>query len=234
MNDRVLEVNKVTKSFGGNKAVSDVTFSLNKGAITALIGTNGAGKTTLFNLISGFIRPDYGSLMFLGQNVTNKLPYERARAGIVRTFQNLRLFLEMSVIENTKVAIPKQNSNLTRAQEIIDFVGLGSVVNKQVSDLSYGEQKLVAMARAIATDGDLFLLDELMAGLDENWLNRIQQIITTLNEKGKTICLIEHNLNVVRSIAHRVIFMSDGKILKEGATEEVLSDQGLRSVYLGN
>lgn len=229
----LLEVRGVSKRFGGVSALNEVSFDLYEGTVTALVGPNGAGKTTLFNVITGFVRPDSGEIRFRGRNISFLPPHEIVRCGIVRTFQNLRLFQSMTVWENIVIALDHMQGNTKKAYEIACFLGIGDLINERVSNLSYGEQKLVSLARTMATGGTLFLLDELMAGLDENWLRRILGVVKRLRDNRKTICLIEHNLNVVRSVASQIIFMSEGRVLREGNAEDILGDRELQSVYLG-
>ncbi|MEX1035092.1 MAG: ABC transporter ATP-binding protein [Sneathiella sp.] len=242
--DVLMELRNVDKAFGGVKAVDDVSMDLRAGIITTLVGPNGAGKTTLFNVITGELAKDSGSIKWLGNPINRIKPYQAARAGILRTFQDLRLFNEMSVedniltaIEDNSVPVPLTRVQRTARREKVDYVlnrtGLLSKRKIRAKDLAYAERKFLSMARVMATDARLWLLDEPASGLDPNSYEKFLEILREEVRQGVTVCIIEHNLDIVIGISDRIAFLDRGKLLADGEPQTVLNDPELRAIYFG-
>ena len=251
--EALLTVEGLSKSFGGLRAVSNLTFGIRKGTVTSLVGPNGAGKTTVFNLITGTLKADAGHVHFKDRDITGLSPHQVARRGISRTFQDMRLFMGMTVLENTLVSIQGQSGELPpvvfgtpwrvrpeerrcrdEAREVLRVVGLLEKQNHLATNLSFAEQKLLIIARALAMRSELWLLDEPAAGLDTKAVQEIMDLVRRLAEGGQTVCIVEHNLRVVRHVSDRVLFLNEGTLLTEGTPEEIFSNQELRAIYLGN
>ena len=247
-----LELIDVSKSFDGLKAVDQVSIGLQKGKITALIGPNGAGKTTIFNLISGFIKPDMGQILYRGQNIVGLSPWEIASLGIGRLFQDVRVFSRLTVLDNVLAAFKGQKGekvmvailergkvlseearNKEKALELLRFVGLAEKASDLAENLSYGQQKLLSIARLLAAEADVLLLDEPTAGVNPAMIGQILKVARTLAEQGKTVVIIEHNMNVVVEVADWVYFMDDGQIVSFGLPKDVLGDPEVRRAYIG-
>jgi len=250
--EALLSLRGVSKSFGGIRALDNLSLTLLEGRITGLIGPNGAGKTTAFNLITGFVEPEAGSILYQGRDLRGLKPHEIARLGIVRSFQDLRLFPRMSVLDNVLVALPEQRGEqllfaflaapqvlraerdgIRRAYELLAFVGLADRTGELAADLSYAEQKLLALARLLATQADLLLLDEPASGLDPTSLQVIIALIRRLLDHGKTICVIEHNRDVIKGLADHVVFLDEGRAIASGTAGEIMADPGLADIYFG-
>ncbi|MCX7905330.1 MAG: ABC transporter ATP-binding protein [Elusimicrobiales bacterium] len=249
----MLELNEITKSFGGIKAVTNVSMYFTEGKITALIGPNGAGKTTIFNLISGFISPDNGNIQYKNIDITHLSPWDRAKLGIGRTFQDNRAFSNLTVLENVVLAtknswfenplnniINYKKSKLEEekireiAKKHIEFVGLSEKIDTKAENLSYGQQKLLAFARLMMNDAELLLLDEPTAGINPYMINEILLLIKKLvKEHKKTVILIEHNLKVVLNIADFLYFLEEGEVKTFGTPSNVLSDPLIKESYTG-
>ncbi|MDO9377456.1 MAG: branched-chain amino acid ABC transporter ATP-binding protein/permease [Nocardioidaceae bacterium] len=248
----VLTIAGMTKSFGGVKAVKDVTFDLTRGQITALVGPNGAGKTTLFNLITNTIRADEGTVSLNGVPVDGLSITGVARRGMARSFQDGRLFERLSAIDNVAMAIPGQEGEnpallalrpfrsrtrerATRqdAADLLRFVGMNQDPHTLVSDLSYGDQKLVAIARLIATGADVLLLDEPTSGVDPSAVEHVIDVIKGLRDEGKTICLVEHSVHMVERLADRAVFLDQGQVLAQGSIHELMARRELTEIYFG-
>ncbi len=248
----ILELKNLTKSFGGVKAVDDVNVEFEQGKITCLIGPNGAGKTTIFNLISGFIKLDSGEIYYKNTRIDKKNPWEIANSGIGRLFQDIRVFNKLTVFENVLTAIPKQTGgqfweslifrkrikretaeNTQKVLELLDFVKLGDKKNDFAENLSYGQQKLLSIARLLAMESDLLLLDEPTAGVHPMLIKSILELIKSLAASGKTVILIEHNINAVLETGDWVYLFDGGKDVVFGSPSEVLNDPTTREIYLG-
>lgn len=248
----ILHAQNLFKEFDGIKAVNDLSFEVEEKSITALIGPNGSGKTTVFNLINGFLRPDGGRIVFNRKEITSISPYRIARLGIGRTFQNIRLFPQISVLDNvllglryekgekftsalfqTKTMKREEGENLKKAQEIIKFISLSEKKDKPAETLSHGQRKLLELGRNLALDPALLLLDEPFAGLFPETKKIMLNLIRSLKEKGKTILFIEHDIHSVMDIAEKVIVLNYGKNVAEGKPAEVRNNEEVIKAYLG-
>ena len=236
----LLEGNGVTRNFGGLAAVSSVDFYVDKGEVVGLIGPNGAGKTTLFNLISAALVPKPGTIIYKGQNITGLKPHKICRMGIARTFQTVKIFANLPVIENVRVGAffgpPKSPSpaQATReAMELLEFVGLSKVAGSPAKDLTLANQKRLEVARALATKPELLLLDELMAGLNQTEVALAIDLVKQIRDKGITIIMIEHVMKAIMSVCDRIIVLNYGKKIAEGTPQEIVNSKTVIEVYLG-
>lgn len=248
----LLEVHGLSRSFGGLKAVDDFSMTLEKSKVTALVGPNGCGKTTAFNLVTGFLKPDQGRIVFQKKDITNLPAYKMPHIGIVRSWQDVRNFQGMTVLDNVLIANQDQSGerlrklfftpwrvkkeekeNLEKALFFLDKVGLLKKRWEIARNLSYAEQKLLAIARLLSTGAEVLLLDEPSSGVDPNWVKRLMGIIRDLAESGKTVCIVEHNLEVVRGVSDTVYFMAEGKKITQGTAEELMADPKLGEIYFG-
>ncbi|WP_373089822.1 ABC transporter ATP-binding protein [Sneathiella sp.] len=240
----LMEIRNVDKAFGGVKAVDDVSMDLRAGIITTLVGPNGAGKTTLFNVITGELTKDSGSITWLGSPINRIKPYQAARAGILRTFQDLRLFNEMSVEDNILTSleansfpVPLTRSRRAARRDRVDYAlnrtDLFSKRKMRAKDLAYAERKFLSLARIMATEAQLWLLDEPASGLDPNSYEKFLEILREEVKQGVTVCIIEHNLDIVIGISDRIAFLDRGKLLADDEPQIVLNDPALRAIYFG-
>jgi branched-chain amino acid transport system ATP-binding protein len=248
----MLTVKHLSISFGGVKAVQDVSFTVAAGSVHAVIGPNGAGKTTLFNLISGVYLPSGGEILFNGENVAALPPEQLARRGMSRSFQNLQVCMNMSAIENVMVgAHLKLNQGLLAAMlrlpalrrrdaecreeaaRLMDFVGVGRYRAAQASQMPYGALKRLEIARALAAQPAMLLLDEPAAGLNNTETAEIEKLIRKIADSGVTVLLVEHDMKLVTSISDRILVMDHGSRLAEGSPEEVCANPEVIAAYLG-
>jgi branched-chain amino acid transport system ATP-binding protein/branched-chain amino acid transport system permease protein len=249
----VLEASGLKKYFGGIRAADDLGVKLCRGEVTGLIGPNGAGKTTVFNLLTRAIPPDAGTVVLRDHDVSDWTPNRIAVSGMSRSYQDVRVFGRMSVLDNVMIAIPDQPGERlvnvflrplharrfeqqarARALEHLSFVGLADRADALAGSLPFGDQKLLALARLLATEADVLLLDEPASGIDVDGVERMLELIAKLRDRGKCVCIVEHNLHVVERVADRVYFMEAGKITAEGRMSELMKQERLAEVYFGS
>jgi len=236
----ILEGKGVTKHFGGLAAVSNLDFNVEQGEALGLIGPNGAGKTTLFNLISAALVPKSGTIRFKGKNITGLKPYKICRMGVARTFQTVKVFANMPVLNNVTLGSyfgisPGLSSSdaAVKASEILEFVGLSEVKATPAKDLTLANQKRLEVARALATNPELLLLDEIMAGLNPAELAQAMELVTRIREKGITIVMIEHVMKAIMSVCQRIMVLHHGAKIAEGTPQEIATSKKVIEVYLG-
>jgi branched-chain amino acid transport system ATP-binding protein len=233
----LLEVEGLSKQFGGLQAVKDLSFTVGEGEIVALIGPNGAGKTTAFALISGFLRPDAGQVRFRDRSIVGCTPHEVCVLGIARTFQIVRPFPRLTVLRNVTVGALARHPGLpaaeARARDALEEVGLAAKSDQPASGLTLADRKRLELARALATEPTLLLLDEVMAGLNATETERFVELIRVINRRGVTILLIEHVMRAVMTLSQRVIVLNGGQMIVQGPPATVANDPGVVEAYLG-
>lgn len=241
----LLEIRDLAKSFGGVAAVDQVSMDLRAGIVTTLVGPNGAGKTTLFNLITGHLDRSGGSVRWLGKDIGGVKPFQIARLGIARTFQDLRLFTQMTVEENVltvtetgslpfRLTGPSYKERLAMAHQALERTGLIDKRHVRAMDLAYAERKFLSLARVMATKSRLWLLDEPASGLDRASYGLFLDLLKSEVQAGVTVCIIEHNLDIVIGISDRIAFLDRGKLLADDDPKVVLEDPKLAAIYFGD
>ena len=238
MSASLLTVSHVCKSFGGLRAVHDVSLAVAPGSLTALIGPNGAGKTTLFSLMSGFYLPDAGRIEFDGHDITGQAPDANARAGMARTFQIVQPFAAQTVRENIAVGAhlhePRRLAALAAAQTVAERVGLGSQLDKPAADLTVSGRKRLELGRALATQPKLLLLDEVLAGLNPQEISEMIPVVRGIAQSGVTVLMIEHVMQAVMNLAEHVWVLAQGQLIAQGSPAQVTSNAVVIEAYLGH
>lgn len=248
----ILSTDHISKKFGGVAAIDDLSINISEKSITCIIGPNGAGKTTLFNLLTGFHKADQGQFYLRKERITGLPPYKITRLGMARTFQQIRVFPKLSVLDNimlgclnikadnifyaifkTKETVDQFYETKNIATQILETIGLAGFGNRLANDLSYGQQKLVEIGRVLASDPRIVLLDEPMAGLSMIMIDRMIELIYRLQNQGKTVVIVEHNIPVVMDISEYIIVLNFGSELASGNPQEIQSNTKVIDAYLG-
>jgi branched-chain amino acid transport system ATP-binding protein len=234
---RLLEIFNVSKSFRGLKAISNVSLHINKGEILGLIGPNGAGKTTLFNLVTGFLKPDSGQIQFSGHNLVGFKSHQICKLGITRTFQIVKPFAHLSTLENVAVGAFNRSNDIATVEDkswdILNFVGLAQKALEPASSLTLPDRKRLELARALASEPKLLLLDEVMAGLNPTEQHEIINLIRKICEAGTTIFIIEHHMRVVMGLSDRIVVIHHGELIADDRPRAVSEDPNVIEAYLG-
>lgn len=242
----ILEIKNISKRFGGVKALDGSTLEIKKGKIVAIIGPNGSGKTTLFNLISNLLEKDKGEIYLNKKKITGKEDFEIAREGIARTFQDVRLFRNLTIKEHLEIALSDSDEQLLKSifkkeedkgekiREILKLVGLNKSLETIATDLSFGQRKLLDLAVAIAKPHELLMLDEPVAGVNPSLREDIKEILRKLNKEGETIIVIEHDMNFVMDLVDYVYVLDQGKVIAKGKPKEIQNNKQVLEAYLGD
>ncbi len=233
----LLRLSGISKNFGGLQVLGDISFELGHGEIVGLIGPNGAGKTTLFEIVSGFIRPNNGTIHLGGKDVTRLPPHRRARLGIARTFQIVQPFLELSVLENVLVGVIARGGGVRAAQEraevVLERVQLAGRSATLARHLTLPEKKRLELARALAVQPRVLLLDEVMAGLTPAEVDQVMPILRDIRAGGTTLLIVEHVMRAIMSLSDRIVAIANGRKIADGKPEAVSRDEGVITAYLG-
>ncbi|MFQ5814091.1 MAG: ABC transporter ATP-binding protein [Anaerolineae bacterium] len=240
----LLEIQKLTKYFGGLKAVDRCSFAVEDGSIVGLIGPNGAGKTTVFNLISGLLKPDAGEILFDGEKISGFQPHQVTRKGISRTFQITRELMEMTVLENVVVQSPTRGildlfkgsileQERERAMDLLDFVGIAHLANEKAKKLSYGQKRLLEFTSVLMSEPRLILLDEPASGVNPKLLEGIMERIWQLNRQDITFLIVEHKMDMIMNLCEFVVVMAFGEVIARGSPEAIQRDEKVLAAYLG-
>jgi branched-chain amino acid transport system ATP-binding protein len=248
----LLDVSSLNKRFGGLHAVKDLSFAVQEGSIKSVIGPNGAGKTTLFNLLSGFLKPDGGDITFRGEKTTGQAPHRVARLRMARTFQHIQLFPHMSVLENVMMgrhihtsagfiagmlhlpwSLKETSSNLDTCREILDLLGIAELADQEATSLAYGRQRVVEIARAMAGEPALLLLDEPAAGLNMRETAEMSELIGRIRQMGITVLIVEHDMSLVMGISDEILVLSYGRKIAEDTPRNIQKNSEVIRVYLG-
>jgi len=246
-----LEIKHIEKSFGENQILKDISFEIEQGKVYVLMGTNGSGKTTLFNILTGFLKPENGNVLFNNESILNKEPHLINVNGISRTFQDLRLIEELSAEENImlsfknqegekwwKALLPKNNykteqvENISKANKILEETFISEVLDQKAGEISYGQQKLLTLACCISNNAELFLLDEPVAGVNPIYREKLITVINKLKEKGKTFIIIEHNADFITEIADKVLFLNSGMIKEYENYFAMRNDEHVKEAFV--
>ncbi len=248
----ILRIDSVSKAFGGVQALWNISFDLQPGVIQGLIGPNGAGKTTLFNVVTGVYEPDEGEVRFMDRKTGGRQVHDLVRMGIARTFQNVEIFGSMSVLENVMVgrhvrtscgfwgavtrvpwATREERESREKAMETLAFVGIENLAERKSSELPFGWQRLLEIARALASNPKLLLLDEPAAGLNATETKQLGTLLNKIRERGVTLLLVEHDMSLTMEVSDRIVVLDQGRKLAEGTPREIQSDAAVMAAYLG-
>lgn len=248
----ILQIKDLVKNFGGYRVINKVSCDIPKGKITSVIGPNGAGKTTLFNLVTGFLRSDLGEIYFDGENITGLPPYKIVKKGLTRSFQLVRVFPRLSVLDNILMGyIDLPGDSLFKAlifgkkdkriyaqkkeesRNMLEYIGMSQYENALANDLSYGQQKLVEILRALASKPKVLLMDEPLAGLNIAMIDKMLKLIDDIKKQGKTVIIIEHNTDIVKEISDQITVLNIGEVIASDAPDKVFHNQYVIDSYLG-
>jgi branched-chain amino acid transport system ATP-binding protein len=233
---KILDINSVSRRFGGLQALSEISFTVTQGKIIGLIGPNGAGKTTFFNALVGLVRPDRGEIRLDGRNIVGLKPHQIVELGMTKTFQNVALFPESTVLENVLTAgLLRHELSTARqtAMQCLHRVGLSAIANKRAGDVSLPERARVELARSLCTEPRVLLLDEVMASLNPIEMQEIMALIRSLRDSGLTVLVVEHHMRTIMAICDRILVLNFGRLIADGTPKEVAADGAVIEAYLG-